>query len=533
MCVANKEGEAIMAARDNLARQQIYIPATISEEDIVLRVAAYCRVSTDSDDQVNSFNAQNSHYTEVISSHDKWELVDIYADEGISGRSANKRDDFQRLLKDCRKGRIDKILVKSISRFARNTTECLEAIRELKALGISIFFEEHNIDTKMVSSEMLTAVLAACAQAESESISKNMRWSYQKRMESGNFITCKAPLGYRLVDGQLVIEDTEAEVVRMVFRLFLSGWNTIEIAEEMTRIGIPQKEADTGWCCNSIQCILKNEKYVGDALLQKKFSTDDFPPIKKWNRGQMPKYYVEYTHPPIIDRETFEQAQKLYQSKRPEITGKSKLQHSFKQKITCGCCGSLFRRTVVKDKAYWVCSYHNRGGDCSVGPIQESELFSAFLRLYFNLTHHPEIFTSLLKNLYTVRSRQMLWSSDVVELNKKISDLSCQSHSLAMLNKQRLVDPDVFITMSNQLAEQLRKAKQQKERLLEQEDNDIIDKTKMIMEVLSDGPDYLDSFDEELFCELIDKIIVQSNTRIRFRLKNRLELPESIERTVR
>ena len=132
-----------MAARDNLARQQIYIPATIPEEEIVLRVAAYCRVSTDSDDQINSFNAQNSHYTEMISTHEKWELEDIYADEGISGRSANKRDDFQRLLKDCRKGRIDKILVKSISRFARNTTECLEAIRELKALGISIFFEEH------------------------------------------------------------------------------------------------------------------------------------------------------------------------------------------------------------------------------------------------------------------------------------------------------------------------------------------------------------------------------------------------------
>jgi hypothetical protein len=193
----------------------------------------------------------------------------------------------------------------------------------------------------------------------------------------------------------------------------------------------------------------------------------------------------------------------------------------------------LFRRTVVKDKAYWVCNYHNRGGDCSVGPVQESELFSAFLRLYFNLTHHPAIFTCLMKNLYTVRSRQMLWSSDVVELNKKISDISSQSHSLAMLNKQGLVDPDVFITMSNQLAEQLRKAKQQKERLLEQEDNDIIEKTKMIMEVLSDGPDYLETFDEELFCELIDKIIVQSNIRIRFRLKNGLQLPESIERTVR
>lgn len=183
------------SARDNLARQNIFIPATQPEEQITLRVAAYCRVSSDSADQLNSFAAQNTHYNAVISTHDHWELVDIYADEGITGTSAAKRGDFQRMLSDCRKGRIDKILVKSISRFARNTAECLEAIRELKALGISVFFEEHNIDTKMVSSEMLTAVLASCAQAESESISKNVSWGNRKRMESGSFTPSSAPYG--------------------------------------------------------------------------------------------------------------------------------------------------------------------------------------------------------------------------------------------------------------------------------------------------------------------------------------------------
>ena len=171
-------------ARDNLARKQIYIPATQPEEEIVLRVAAYCRVSTDSDDQLNSFAAQNAHYNNLIKSHDRWELVDIYADEGITGTSAKKRGDFQRMLEDCRKGKIDKILVKSISRFARNTKDCLEAVRELRTLGISIFFEEHNINTRMVSSEMLTSVIAACAQAESESISQNMKWSIQKKMQN-------------------------------------------------------------------------------------------------------------------------------------------------------------------------------------------------------------------------------------------------------------------------------------------------------------------------------------------------------------
>lgn len=196
-------------AQDNLARKQIYIPA-LQPEAVVLRVAAYCRVSTDSDDQLNSFAAQQSYYNNYIRNHDNWQFAEIYADEGITGTSAIKRDDFQRMLSDCRKGRIDKILVKSISRFARNTKECLEYIRELKELGISVFFEEHNIDTRMVTSEMLTAVFASCAQAESESISKNMTWSIQNRMQKGTFNTCRAGTGFLLSKDGLTIRP-EAE----------------------------------------------------------------------------------------------------------------------------------------------------------------------------------------------------------------------------------------------------------------------------------------------------------------------------------
>ena len=519
-------------AQDNLARKQIYIPA-LQSEAAQLRVAAYCRVSTDSEDQLNSFAAQQSYYNDYIRKHDNWILVEIYADEGITGTSVAKRDDFQRMLSDCRKGRIDKVLVKSISRFARNTKECLEYIRELKSLGISVFFEEHNIDTKMVTSEMLTAVLASCAQAESESISKNMRWSYQKRMVSGQFITCKAPFGYHLENRQLVVEEREAEIVRLVFQLFLSGWNTIEIADELTRLGVPQKEGNKGWFFTSIRCILRNEKYVGDALLQKKYSTESFPPVKKWNKGEVPQYYITNSHPPIIDRETFEQAQKLYESKRPEIAGKSKYQHKFTRKIVCGCCGTLFRKTVVRGNAYWVCNFHNKGGECTIGPVQEVELVEAFIRFYFKLTHNPEIMNAFLKNLYMIRNRQMLWSVDIIELNKKISDIISQSHKLTAMQKSGNVDPDIFIAKSNQLAEQLRQAKQQKEKLQNQENDGIIEATEQLIDILNAGPVMLESFDEELFCELIDKIIVESNTRIRFRLKNGLELPESIERTVR
>lgn len=259
------------AARDNLARKQIFIPANMPEEEIVLRVAAYCRVSTDSDDQINSFTAQNSHYMEMITAHDQWELVDIYADEGITGTSTKKRKDFQRLLADCRNGRIDKVLVKSISRFARNTTECLEAVRELKSLGISIFFEEHNIDTKMVSSEMLTAVIASCAQVESESISKNTRWGIQRKMQSGTYVASSVPFGFRRENGNLRIEEPEANYVRYAVSSYLSGKSASDIAKEFVDKSTGDAVlASRKWSFQAVVEMLKNEKYCGDALYQKR-----------------------------------------------------------------------------------------------------------------------------------------------------------------------------------------------------------------------------------------------------------------------
>ena len=184
----------------NTVPRIITIPAAEQSGPQRLRVAAYCRVSSDSADQLNSFAAQNAYYTALIAENPDWELVDIYADRGITGTSADKREDFQRLLADCKRGRIDKILVKSISRFARNTKDCLKATRELKEIGVGVCFEEQNIDTSRVSGEMMTAIFAALAQKESESISENMRMSYKRRMERGEFLTCKAPFGYRLVD---------------------------------------------------------------------------------------------------------------------------------------------------------------------------------------------------------------------------------------------------------------------------------------------------------------------------------------------
>src|SRR5699024_5730789 len=217
----------------NLALKQkevIVIEAAERPENAKLRVAAYCRVSSDSSDQLNSFQAQLNHYAELVSGRDAWMLVDIYADEGITGTSAEKRQDFQRLLTDCRKGRVDKILVKSISRFARNTTDCLETIRELKSIGVGVCFEEQNIDTSNMSGELLTAVFAGIAQKESESISGNMRWSYKRRMESGTYVPSVLPYGYRRDTGKIAIDEERANVVRQIFEWYLSGHSADNIA---------------------------------------------------------------------------------------------------------------------------------------------------------------------------------------------------------------------------------------------------------------------------------------------------------------
>lgn len=522
-----------MAAQDNLARKLTIIPAS-APEAIKLRVAAYCRVSTDSRDQLNSFTAQHAYYTSLISNQENWTLVDIYADEGITGTSAEKREDFRRLIDDCRRGLIDKVYTKSISRFARNTKDCLEVTRELKVMGIGVVFEEQHIDTSIVSGEMLTAVFAACAQAESESISKNMRWSYQKRMQSGNYITQKYPFGYRLKGKELIVDESEACVVKLVFYRYLSGWNIEEIAKEITQLGVKTRDGLDTWGRETIKYILHNEKYIGDTLHQKKYTTNTFPFEQRINAGEKTQYYISDTHPPIIDRVTFEMVQLLYKSKRSNLLGKAKHQYDFTKTIYCGSCNAIFRRTVSRGTAYWVCNHHNNGGECTMRPVAEKEIYAAFLRLYYKLKHKGvEILAAMVEDLNIVRERQMLWSSDIIEVNKRISSITSQSHKLTLLNQQGAVDSDIFISKSNQLAEQLRNAKREKERLLQKQDNDTLRKTREIIETLQCGPDFLESFDTELFHELIDQIIVESNERIRFRLINGLELPEYIERTVR
>ena len=269
----------------------IEIPA-LDIQGTIQRVAAYIRVSTGSKEQMNSFSAQSRHYLELVAEKPDWKLVDIYADEGISGTSMDQRDNFLRMLEDCRKGKIDQILVKSVSRFARNTKDLLETTRELGQLGVCVIFEEQNLDTSQLSSESMLAIFASTAQQESVSISENMRWSYERRMQSGEFVTTFAPFGYTLQKKQLTICEPEAQIVRWIFQLYLKGRRTCEIAQKLRDREKPNGVRTQKWQTSTIYYILNNERYKGDALLRKKTTTDQFPFREIRNHGERRQYYA-------------------------------------------------------------------------------------------------------------------------------------------------------------------------------------------------------------------------------------------------
>ena len=334
------------------------------------RVAAYCRVSTDNEEQRTSYQNQMRFYSDMIAKNRDWELAGIYADEGISGTRADKRTEFQRMIKDCMAGKIDYIITKSVSRFARNTVDCLDYVRMLKARNIGIFFEEQNIDTLKTDSELYLIIYAGFAQSESESISKNVTWSYRKKFEDGTPIfNYNRFLGYRKgEDGQPEIVPEEAKIVERIYAMYLSGMtiNVISRTLKNEHIVVPGK--NLGFGQNMIMNILKNEKYCGDCILQKTVTVDCISKKRKKNEGEAPMYIVENSHPAIISRETFNRAQeelcrrksKPPQSERDALTRTGKYsKYALTNVMVCGECGSRYRRVTWtscnRKRVVWRC----------------------------------------------------------------------------------------------------------------------------------------------------------------------------------
>lgn len=489
----------------------ITIPANVPGIGRKLRVAAYARVSSNSDNQTHSFAAQNAYFSKLIAGNPNWELADIYADKGITGTSIDKREDFLRMMEDCRKGRIDRILVKSISRFGRNTRESLEAVRELAGLGVIVLFEEQKIDTAESTGEMLTAIFATLAQKESESISEKMRWSYRMRMRSGTFLPSSMPYGYNIKDKQIRICPEEAETIKGIFSSYLAGQSMQAIANRLNLESIPRRVSSKTqcWRISTIEYILSNERYVGDSLWQKTYQTRELPHRAKKNKGELEQYFLPDTHLPIIDRETFMKAKQLRLS-RKQCPARICEGDILRKRLRCGICGGPFRSIYGRNTHSYECQAKNRGSKkCTSLRTSETQLQQAFLRLYFKLKRHGEsVLTQLITDLRTARNGSLLWSEGVVELNKQITDIAGQERLLLLLKQQGAVDPDLFLSRSDQLAEQRRTAKLKKERLLRSEEDHTIQRTQDLLDYLRSGPDTLSFFDEALFSELVEKIIV-------------------------
>ena len=339
-------------------------PEAVRASKRQLRVAAYCRVSTDDEEQLTSYEAQKNYYTDKIMTNKEWTMAGIFADEGITGTSARKRPEFLRMIRQCKQGKIDIVLTKSISRFARNTVDCLNYVRALKELGIAVIFEKENMNTLEIDSEILITMLGAFAQSESESISANVRWGIRQAMKEGKAtIQYKYLYGYRKGnDGKPEIIPEQADVVRKIYDLFLSGTPVRGIQEYLNTSAVPNINGEPKWARSAIDSILTNEKYCGDVLLQKTYIDDCINKKVKKNTGQLPMYLVQNLHEGIISRETFDAAQAELArrsagkspSKKNAPTGRSRYssKYALSDRLYCGECGTRYQR----------CTWRNRDG---------------------------------------------------------------------------------------------------------------------------------------------------------------------------
>ena len=505
------------------------ITAKSKEENKIIRLAAYCRVSSDSADQLHSFAAQIRYYKDYEQKHPEYKLVDIYADEGLTGTSMEKRDELNRLIRDCKKGKIDRIVVKSVSRFARNTQELLVCIRLLKELGISVYFEEQGIDTDKLNMEMIVTFPGMAAQQESESISGNMRWSYKKRMESGEFNCCNPAYGYILKDGQLMINEPQAAIIRRIFDLYLSGVGKQSIANILNDEGVSRRYGKDKWYESTVHYILNNERYMGDALLQKSYTTETLPFKRKMNHGELPKYYVENSNPPIVSREIYQAVQTL-QNSRKNVYSNSKGKYLLSKVMRCPDCGMTFRRQIVKGTAYWLCN--NKAAsmtDCRPLRLKETAVYETFTMLVQKLTDNRKtLLGDLIRQVEAMQNRTSDNIDVIRRIDKKIADLAAQNLVIARLHTNGVINSAEFSAQSSEINNKISTLRTKRRKKLSDDENDAWFDTLNSLNEILEAYDPSNNFDEELFEKIVVGITVNSNADLTFKLIGDIELTEEI-----
>lgn len=411
---------------------QVQVIQPIQQQPKRLRVAAYARVSSDSTDQLNSLSVQVDYYTHLIQENPNWDFAGIYADEGITGTSTKHREQFNRLLDDCRAGLIDRVLVKSASRFARNTADALASVREMKSLGVTVVFEKEGFDTETANGEMILSMICAAAQEESLSISQNTKWGIRKKMHDGTYITSLTPFGYKKIDRQLFPDEKEAATVKEIFNLFLNGFSTAEIANHLNT---NHPKPDVIWRSASVRFILRNEKYIGDSLFQKNYTPDTLPLKSCCNTGQLPKYYVEGTHPGIISKDEFERVQSLLTQKNINSTNSQACILS--KVVFCALCGHVCSRKVRKSQTFvWCCRTHLQSAAlCPLKPVSETEIQQAFLSVYNKLqANQSYILQPIIDTLLQLRFLQEQANSARQTARDDVQRLAKQRHNLTRIH---------------------------------------------------------------------------------------------------
>ena len=496
------------------------------------RVAAYCRVSTDSEEQLMSYKTQKKVYTDMILENKEWCLAGIYADEGISGTQVKNRDAFNKMIRDCLNGKIDYIITKSVSRFARNTVECLEYVRMLKARGIGIIFEEQNIDTLKIDSELYLVIYAGFAQSESESISKNVTWSIRKNFEQGKVQYNFSRLyGYKKgEDGQPEVIPNEAETIHKIFVMFLAGLTLREICEKLTQNGIQTRNGKSKWSVSSVLSILRNEKYCGDAVLQKTVTIDCISKTRKKNTGEAPMYYVHNCHEAIISREDFNKAQEeLIRRNVIPLAGRKKAmtvqsrysRYALSEIVHCGECGSRFRRcTWVRDgvkRIVWRCVNRLESGSqyCKTSPtVDETELHAAIVRAVNRFYEEDAgTYKTLLKvslnealGLGGGEDKINLLTRRVDSLNRKMMELVSETVAEGEEMESRESEFKAISDEINQLNCQIEAIKETME-----SDEDFEDRIRQISEKVDKIQNGMTEYDDTMVRQMIECVRIYSD----------------------
>lgn len=499
------------------------------------RVAAYARVSTSSDEQLLSLETQKEHYDNFINANPDWEYAGLYYDEGISGTKVEKRDGLLALLKDCEDGKIDRVITKSISRFSRNTTDCLEMVRSLARLNIYLFFEKENIDTEHMSSELMLSILSSIAESESRSISENEKWSIAKRYQNGTFIIGYPPFGYDNVDGKMVIVPEEAEIVKEIFAMAINGMGSYVIAKELNKRGIRTKK-NGKWGSSTVKGLLHNEKYTGDVIFQKIYTDDNFN--RHNNYGEKNMYLCKNHHEAIVSHEIFEQAAASMEQRAKEKSiesGHEKYQnrYAFSGKIICGDCGSTFKRRQhykpSGNYVAWACNLHLENKDaCSMLYIHDEAIKNTFVRMMRKLqAADNRMLKPFVAGLKGANNKERL--HQVMDLEAAIEKNNEQQAVLINLMSAGYLEPEIFHMEKNQLLIEADELSKEKERISRSINGDLthLEEAKKLLRFASRKSE-IKRFDDDTFLEYVDTITVKSREEIVFNLKCGLHLTERL-----